>query len=171
MIMRTKTLRPLVHAALIGLIGAASQTGADAIERRPLPDVGLSAPDGADVQAGSLALDGTWLLVFVSADCRPCDSLLRQVEERDMPGVAARLTVVVRGAPAERVLAYQAKFPELAVARWLVDRDRAFEEALQIRGMPTIVGLRGGTIEWSLGGVLREGADLQSVLASWIRQP
>lgn len=89
------------------------------------------------------------------------------IKNDEHPLVPARLIIVVAATP-EAVRAGSAQFPDLSAAGWYADPTRAAIGPLRLTGAPVIFGIKGGTIEWSLYGVLSDSGDVKSVLTSWV---
>jgi hypothetical protein len=43
--------------------------------------------------------------------------------------------------------------------------------ALEIQGAPVLVGVRKGTVVWSMSGVLNDPKALASLIRSWVQAP
>jgi hypothetical protein len=141
-----------------------------AIERRPLPDVILTALDGASVHAPTLASDERWLLIYVRPDCAPCQSVLQLVKVEEYPALPGRMVIVVQGT-VDQAREMKAAFADLQDARWYADADGAAATALRIATTPTITGMLNTSMEWSVAGVFRKGVEMKSVLVSWTEKP
>lgn len=139
---------------------------ATAAEPRPLPTLALVDMAGAPVGPAGLPGGGTWLLVYVRTACRPCDTLLDQMNRDERPD-AERIVIVVRATP-EAAQAIKARYPNLNRARWLLDENGAGAATLALPTVPAAVGVRDGMIQWTLAGTLRGGPELESVLFSWL---
>jgi len=142
---------------------------ASAIERTRLPAFQLTATTGQEVTSDRLIRTGRWLVIYVQPDCRACDALLRLVVRDEHPRVAARIAVVEYGATPDDVRSIADRYPDLAESRWYADLSGAAAAPLQVTGTPTVLGMNGDMIEWSLTGVL-SSPDVKAVLANWIEQ-
>ena len=150
------------------LMLCATSVAIHAIERRPLPMVTLTAPNGTLATSDSFIQPGSWLLIYVSPGCRSCDAVLGAMPRADFPSLSRRVVVVVAGATAEQAQAIADKSPELADAQWFRDPERVIAQTLKLASTPTVLGLRKDMIEWGLTGVFRNGDEMRSVLASWL---
>ena len=154
---------------IVAALCLASPTGGWAAERKPLPAFALSAPDAAAVESSTLAVDGTWLFVYVQARCEPCDALLARIGGNERSS-ASRIVIVVAGMDAAGIPALAAKYPNLRASRWLADSARTAAAPLGVQAMPTVFGLRGPSIEWRLAGTVRNDRELDSILFTWLEQ-
>ena len=155
------------RAALVAcLIVACARVGI-AVERMALPAFTLMRGDATSVASQSLVQTGGWVIVYVAPQCKPCQAILRSIDETGNPSLVRRVVVVVAGATAESLRGESARYPNLAGATWLGDAANAIPQAIAGAAAPTILGLRGQMIEWSLAGVLMDATDLKSVLAKW----
>jgi len=159
-------LRMVVVAACLVWTAMADMGAA---ERRPLPPLSLVSLDGQAVQASDILHQGNWLLLYVEPSCGSCTTILSAMSAEEFPGMAAHVTVIVGGATIEQAAAL-ASASELAGAKWVLNPDRSARTALNIKQAPMTIGMRDGTIEWTLSGVLRRSTEMTSVLVSWLKQ-
>lgn len=143
----------------------AAATSMRAAERQPWPKVELVAADGSTVASDRVARAGTWIVVYVSADCAACDPVLTSVTRL---GEAAARTVVVVAGDAQALSKVTAAYTTLADVTWLADPSQALAVPLRAQSVPIIVGMRDRTIEWTIAGVLANQAEIGTVLASWL---
>ena len=115
-----------------------------------------------------IVMDGSWLVVYVQPNCRPCESILAVATHERHPGLPDRLAIVVAGATPRELQALAARFPNLPPGAWYADTDRTMFSRLRLTGVPVVLGLRGAMIEWGLSGVLPDASAVESVLASWV---
>jgi hypothetical protein len=139
-----------------------------AIERKPLPPVELIGLDGIRATNADLTRSGKWLMIYVHADCRPCNALLELIDRQETPLLPSKVVVVIGGMGVDDGNVLAQKFPDLVEASWNADPERAFLKVLQLPGAPVVLGMRDDVIEWSLAGALGKSADVQSVLRSWV---
>ena len=142
-----------------------------AIERGPLPVLDLMTIDGNRATTSQVAMEGTWLMLYVQPGCEPCEAILKAAAQHENPGLVDRLILVVRTDTREDVEALAARHPRIARMAWYADKDSALSTRLGLSGVPVVIGLRGRTIEWSLAGVLADARAIGSVLGSWILRP
>jgi hypothetical protein len=158
----------LVVGILLVALGAAT---VGAIERRPLPPFQLVAPDGATVVSTQMAVPDQWLLLYVTAGCPSCDRLLAALKEWPSPGLVQRTRIIVGGdAAAAGAYIQQTLPPEVGTIPWYADAGREAWSALRLTGAPVLVGVRNGTIQWAISGVLNDPATLKSVVTTWVGQ-
>jgi hypothetical protein len=145
------------------VLGTALSAGA--AEPRVLPALNVVTLDGTAVEAHTVVKPGRWLLAYVrpqSGGSRSFVAALEKARAAAPEGVA-----VVVGGDLASARALADGFPGLRQASWYVDvRGDAFR-ALGLSGVPVVLGLREGAIEWSLAGVVPDRKTLPSVLASW----
>lgn len=156
-------------AVVVASISLASATGVRAADRREFPTFALSAADGTSVESSTLAVQATWLFVYVQAHCAPCDTLLGRIGSDERKS-AARIVVVGAGMDAQAMTALAARHPNLRESRWLADPDRAAVTPLGVQAMPTVFGLRGLSVEWRLAGTVRNNKELDSILFTWLEK-
>jgi hypothetical protein len=81
-----------------------------------------------------------------------------------------KIAVVVGGAAVQRLSGLASRFPNLPATAWHSDPSLESLRRLQLSGFPPILGMRGGTIEWTLSGVLADERTIESVVRSWIEK-
>lgn len=158
-------IRTIAAIAVVLMATAA----ASAQQRRPLPAFNVTTSDGTVAEGASLAMDGTWLLVFVQPRCTPCDALLAHINSDERPA-ATRIVVIGGGMNQPAVAALAAKYPNMTASRWMADPEREAVQALGIKAGPTVFGLRAADIEWRLAGSVRESRELESILFTWLEK-
>lgn len=141
-----------------------------AIARQTLPVVMLTTADGAGIESARLAQPGRWLMVIIGPDCRTCDRVLTTVRRDRDPLLAERMKIVVGGGSAASLVSLNGRFPELAQAAWFADPNRGMAAGLRLAGVPIVLGISGGTVEWSLTGIPRTAEDVRSAMRSWIAE-
>ena len=162
--MRT-TLTAVTLMALIGLFMGAAAHAANT--STPLADFELTKLDGTVIHSSAeLPSDGKWLLVYVQANCRPCDRLLNLVKQDEHPELPWKMVIIAGGARAV-ASGMRQKRADLDGAQWYADESRQAWVSLRMSGAPMVFGVRDKTIQWSLSGVLKSDGDVKSILASW----
>jgi hypothetical protein len=152
----------------LALAQAGPTRAAAAAQDRPLPDFLVQDPDGHDIASSVMAAQAKWLLIYVTPDCRPCNTLLRAMPRWRANGLSSRVVLVVSGPrPAAKQWVEKMLAPELQLT-WYADPDRAAARALELSGAPVLIGVRNGAVEWQVGGVLNDPAALESVVRSWV---
>src|SRR4051812_10540212 len=94
---------------------------AGAIERMKLPAFALTDTAGHTVASRQLLRPGNWLLVYIRADCPPCESVLKSIGQEEAPAMAPRLVIVVETAEGAAVDGVVRRYPWLAGASWYAD--------------------------------------------------
>jgi len=137
------------------------------ISAMPLPEFELTKLDGTVIHSSAeLPSEGKWLLVYVQANCRPCDRLLDLVKQDEHPELPWKM-VIVAGGDRASANGIRDKRADLADAQWYADPSRQAWWALRMSGAPMVFGVRDKTIQWSLSGILKSDNDVKSILASW----
>jgi hypothetical protein len=153
----------IVSVALVLTAAAASA------QDRALPDFLVRHPDGHEVASAVMSAQPKWLLVYLTPDCRPCNTFLRALPKWQSPGLAVRLVLVIAGPRTEAKAWLDKVLPaDMEAPTWYADPERAAAKALELTGAPVLVGVRNGILEWELGGVLNDPAALESVVRSWV---
>jgi hypothetical protein len=90
----------------------------------------------------------------------------KPVLDKSDPNLPRKL-VIVGGMSAQELAALNQKYPDLSAASWFADTTRNAFKKLKLAGTPTVLGIRGQTIQWSLNGVLKDTQQFKQVLDSW----
>jgi hypothetical protein len=79
-------------------------------------------------------------------------------------------TVLIVAADAETTRAYVERVaaPDLTSMRWFSDPDGQARGSLALDTAPTLVGIRGNRIEWTVGGVLNNPGTLEPLVKTWL---
>jgi hypothetical protein len=158
-----------VQAVVVGIALAVLGASIHASEPVPLPKFALKTLDGVSVQSASaLPAEGKWLLVYVQANCRPCDRLLSLVKTNEHPEIPPKMIIVVSRVGSEAAAGMRAKYANLADATWYIDDPGDAWTALKMTGVPMVFAVQGKTVRWSLSGVLPSEDRVKSILASWV---
>jgi hypothetical protein len=155
--------RPVRLLSCLAFLAAAA-AGAWASAPGPLPAFDLTALDGSTTPAASLAREGRWLLVYVSPHSGASLPLLQALEGTEAPRPS--LLIVVGSEPAD-AKAMAAGFEGRLDAAWYADPDGSARRALGLTGVPVVLGLRDGQIQWTLSGGVSDRRTLRSILVSW----
>lgn len=138
---------------------------------RPVPEVAVAAPGGAMVPLTSLGGEQPWLILYMGAPGSAASlRLLQAMESWALGGALSRVVVVVATAADAQPLASEWA-TRLPGVRWAGDPDNAMAKALGVRGAPTLLGIKGGAVDWVLAGVLNDPTMLRDVVKSWIDAP
>lgn len=143
-----------------------------ASEKRPLPDVAVTASDGSRISLPSVASEGAWLLIYVGTASTPSTRLVSALKEwhGEVPAMGGR-TVLLFAGPVEDARRFvEARGDDMPPVRWLADADGAAAAALRLSGTPTILGMSAGRVEWALAGVLNDPKTFQQALTGWVQR-
>ena len=155
---------PLTIAALI-----LSVSGVHAIERGWLPTFVLASLDGGSTNDG-IARAGTRVVIYVPSDCVNCDGILKSLGSPELRALSSKIVVVVGFGDPQPVLESRTRHPQLQQAAWFADSTGAVGQWLGPGSTITLLGIRDGIVEWSVGGVLTDARDLTTIITSWIQQ-
>jgi hypothetical protein len=154
-----------VAVAVLAAMVLGTAVTARAAEPRMLPALNVTTLEGVSVESQTIVKPERWLLVYVRPQSGPSRSLLAALEKAR--GATPATVAIVVGGDRAAANALAGDFPGLTLASWYVDaRGEAFR-ALALTGVPVVLGMREGGIEWSLAGVVPDRKTLPSVLASW----
>jgi hypothetical protein len=159
----------LITALTAGAMVMGCAVGIGATEGTALPAFALTDASGGTVSSRQLARAGTWLLVYVHADCPPCESVLQSVDKDINPTLPSRIVVVMATADIRGLRQTAERYPSLAGAAWYADTS-AGAQALRLTSVPAVLGVRNAMIEWSVAGVLTDAADIKTIMASWVNR-
>ena len=138
-----------------------------AAQSRPLPSFALTAADGSTVSSETLPQERPWLLVIAQQPCRACDGTLAVLNTIIKTDDAARVVIVLSGASALEMAGLSSRYANLGT--WYRDPVRAVLPALGVGGSPVVVGVRGGTVQWSRNVASTSPSELDSLITSWLR--
>jgi hypothetical protein len=142
---------------------------AGAIERKPLPVFEVFTPEGSAAESRQLSQEPQWLIIYTTADCASCDRLLDALEHWQSPQLLARTVVIVGGHPSVVGPYLQRRRDASAVAiSFYSDAQGQAWQTLALTGIPVLLGVRAGQLEWSLSGVLNDPSALESVVRKWV---
>ncbi|MFN7916660.1 MAG: hypothetical protein U0Q55_15060 [Vicinamibacterales bacterium] len=161
-----KNLGRLVMTLVATLV--VGMTPAAAADKRPLPATRVQTADGAPVTLDQAGPESR-VYVYVTPGSTVSRRLLTAMRGWQLQA-PDRVTIVV-GGPAAEASAFAVADHGLPGVQWLLDPERTFWTDLQVTGVPTLFGVRAGTIEWRLAGVLNDPAALKGVVASWTTAP
>ena len=164
MLVQQKFIRAI--AVTLGMVFLLS-TMAAAVDPAPLPDIQLTAADGATVKSNALPSQGNWLIIYIQARNQFSDNLLRLFKKDQYPTLAQHAVIIVGGS-VDDFKSAQTRFPELAAATWYADTNRSAFGLMKLTGAPRILGIRQRTIAWSLSGILADVNVAKSILNTWL---
>ncbi|MGC4081077.1 MAG: hypothetical protein QM736_02940 [Vicinamibacterales bacterium] len=162
--MRQILCRTLVALATVVIVAGS----AGAADKRPLPASRVQTVDGASLTLDQAGPESR-VYVYVLPGSTTSARLLTALRDWQLEHIG-QVTLVV-GGPRETAVAFAAANHGLQGVQWLIDADRAFWTDMQITGVPTLFGVRGGVVEWRLAGVLNEPGALKGVVSSWTTAP
>jgi len=152
--------------AASGVMTAAASLAAAA--GRPLPPLQLVSPSGAVVTDAAFANEDRWLLVYVAPDCGSCDRLLAALTGWRATLPADRVAIVVAGQPAAARAYAEAHAIDAAGFAWYADAAGAGARAIGAMRLPTLAGVGGGELSWSISGVLNQPGVIEPTIRSWL---
>ncbi len=123
---------------------------------------------GTPVGSAQLSQAPRWILLYLTADCRVCDDILRTLEVFQDPPLSGRVVIVVGGGAPEGIIALIGAREKIAFLGWYADPDWSAYKALPISGTPIVFGIREGIIEWSLDGPPWDDTTINSILRDWV---
>ncbi len=133
----------------------------------PLPAFQVTGMGGSTVQSDRLSPGGQWLILYIQADCRACESILQLIKQvQQHPNLPRRLAII-GGMTSPELTELARKYPDLSAAFWAADTSRNAFRQLKLAGIPTVLGMKDQTIQWSLNGVLKDTQQFRGMLESW----
>ena len=160
-----RTLMMILVAVVTALITARA-----APSHNPSDAFPLTALDGRPVSSASLARTGKWIMIYIPAACGGCDALLRLIRKEAQPMLPQRVAIIVANTSVEQVRHASTLFPDLAEAAWYADPSGASRQPLQVGLAPAVFGMNGGSIDWTLTGVLGSSSDVGAAMSAWVAQ-
>jgi len=150
-------------------IAAVLTAAAASAQDRAVPEFIVRNSADQEVASSVMSAQPKWLLVYVSPDCRPCNTLLRALPKWQSAELMVRVVLVVSGKHADAKAWIEKSLPaDMQSLTWYADPDRQAARALELTGAPVLMGVRNGNLEWQLGGVLSNPSALESVVRSWV---
>lgn len=153
----------LFITALCGILAPC----ASAVQPGPLPPFQVTALDGMIVQSTQLAPDSQWLIVYLQSECHPCEAVLQLVKQKQEHPNLPRRMVIIGGMTVAALNALSLKYPDLAGARWVADTTGVALKQIKFAGAPTVIGLKGQNIVWTINGILSDPRQYKSILETW----
>ena len=158
---------PFIKRAVITIVAVLTAAAA-AAQDRPVPEFIVRNSADQEVASSVMSVQPKWLLVYLTPDCRPCNSLMRALPKWRSAELMVRVVLVVAGTHADAKAWIEKSLPpDMHTLTWYADPDRRAAKALELTGAPVLIGVRNGHLEWQLGGVLNNPAALESVVRSW----
>ncbi len=162
--MQTSTIAGMVLA----LVTSLTPPSAVAADKRPVPASAVQTTDGATLTLDRSAGTESRVYIYVLPDSQVSGRLLSAL--RTWPLAAPDRVTIVVGGDVAKARAFATADHGLAV-QWLVDAERAVWTDLEVAGVPTLLGVRNGIVEWRLAGVLNNPSALQNVVSGWVDGP
>jgi len=134
-----------------------------------LLDFQIVNSSGQSVSSNKVAPSDKWLLVYVQPQCAPCRTVVKMLNESELPGVANKVVLIVGGASSDATQSMALAFPNLPSTQWFADPQRTTYTQLSLQGAPVIIGLQQNTIRWALAGVNPDTPQFKSTLSSWVQ--
>jgi hypothetical protein len=140
---------------------------------KQLPGFTTADRNGLPVAAESLPRTSHWLLLYRSASCLACDRLLTVLAASSTaaPRNGQPYVIVVGGNRPNGLEIERAKYATLGDATWLADKDGQALAALKPRGAPTLYGMDGANVAWTVPGNLGDPARVATLASAWLAQP
>jgi hypothetical protein len=158
----------LVLAVAVMLVAGPGRAAAQTPGSK-LPGFSVLSPAGERAASGTLSTERQWLLVYLDPVTAPNARLVGLLKEWQTPQLLSRVVLVVEGNPTDvkKWLAKElgADAPPFA---WFADADGSAAAALNVAGTPAFFGVKGGTIDWALTGVLSRVESLESIVRTWV---
>lgn len=137
-------------------------------QQSPLPSFEVTALDGSVTQSSDLSARKQWLLIYVQPNCKPCEDIFRVFQKKDGPhDLTQKVLVIVGGATVEEAQQLAKRISWLPSSAWYADESKRAAAALDVKGAPTVYGVRQGNIEWDLKGAPANERMLKSILETW----
>jgi hypothetical protein len=134
-----------------------------------MPSFTVTRPDGALVDSTQLTAETQYVLLYVRADCQPCDRLLALISSAKSPQFTSRVVVIVSGETAAGARYVGRQIPaEAGPVTWYADADGGAYSALRLTGTPVLIGVKGGQLMWSVSGVLNDATTVESAVRTWV---
>lgn len=164
----THAIRPLVALLILAML-AGSVAPVYAADKKPVPSAVLEGGDGAPLELALVAAEGQWLMLYLAPGTPATVRLLDALRQWQLPALD-HVIVMVGGGSAEARAFVQADHA-LPGVRFFLDPERDAWRALQLTGVPTVIGVRNNLLDWRLAGVLNDPETLRALLANWLTTP
>jgi len=161
----------LAMGAWAGAADPTSQTGQKfGTPRAALPSFRVTDAAGAALDSGQFQRGGKWLLIYLNADCRRCDSLLQAVSAKTVPASTKKIVVVVGKIAPNELKHFTARYgTEWQRASWYADSEGQAFSKLKLAGVPVALGMRDNRIEWLLNAPGPSMTYPRSALNTWLK--
>ena len=145
----------------------------DKLENKQLPSFTANDRNGRPVAAAALPKSNHWIMIYRGQKCLPCDRLMTVLAASGTaaPRNGQPYVVVVGGNQPDGLEIVRANFSTLGDATWLSDKNDKVFAALKPHGTPTLYGMNGTNIEWTLPGSLGDPAKVERLASAWLATP
>ncbi len=164
-----RAARPFLAVVLVAIALFRHPSTVSAADKRPVPSAIVTDSAGAPLALSLVATEGQWLFLYVSADSTASKRLLDAMAKWELTSLDHLLVIV--GGDAAQAGPLVAADHGLRGAQFASDARREAWTALQLSGVPTLVGVRNNLLEWRLAGVLNDPEAFKSVVVSWLAGP
>jgi hypothetical protein len=137
---------------------------------RPLPTFTVIDATGAETSSTTLFGGAQSLVLYLSPAEDASASLLRVLESMPPAAITPRIVVIVGRSSAASMTALRDRHPALSGARWCADAGDSAWRALELRGMPVVLGVQAGEERWRVLGMLPNAESMKSLLQMWVSQ-
>lgn len=162
-----RALRALI--AMVALAATALAADPKASAKKPLQAFQVQNSVGVSVNSTDLALTGNWLLIYVTANSRPSELMLSQMKPATYAPFADHIVIIVGGVSGPGLADWATKYEAVAGAHWYADPQRDAFKKINLHGAPVEIGLKDGSVEWTLSGMTTDSASFQSTLLDWVK--
>ena len=162
-------MRHLRNLLLAFIVFGCATAAAAQRPQRTLPDFAVVDGNGQTIASTSFAAATRRIvLVYARPDCRACDQLLTALARSGAPGLETQLVVIVAASVDDTKAFVSKSLPqELQGAAVYADAQGEGWEALQLQGVPVMMGIEGSRIEWTLSGA-PDRRLIESAVRSWL---
>jgi hypothetical protein len=153
-------MRAILIAILIAQIGLAKKPA-------PLPDFNLTTPDGRAVKSAQLNIPNQWLLIYVQPNSGFSESILNELKDPQQASANQKMVVIIGGAKPADAKAMVDQFPHMQSVTWYADPKHEARRAMQIGGVPCVLGMNNNVVQWQFIGLHPKPGHLHSILKTW----
>jgi len=140
---------------------------------KQLPAFTATDRNGARVAATAIPQSSHWLLVYRRQTCLACDRLMTVLAASGTaaPKNGKPYVILVGGKQPNGLEIVRAKYAALGDATWLADTDDQVLAALKPKGAPTVYGMDGANVMWTVPGNLGDPARVATMASAWLATP
>jgi hypothetical protein len=137
---------------------------------RAFPEFVVYDATAAPVSSTTFAVKRS-VVIYLKPACRSCDQLLAALSRIEEPAFASHLVIIVGASVGEATAFSVRAIPkQLHSATWFADSQGHAWSALELKGLPVLMGVEGQRIDWRLAGA-PPGHLLESVVRTWLGIP